>query len=266
MSVGNKLSSSWRGTFRVVLAYAFFASLWILLSDRLMGLVFSDPGQLVQASMLKGWLFVAVTSLLLYVLVRRLIGQVEVQYQDEILRERERYQALQMLSAIADSSEDAIFVKDREGRYLLFNPAAARYVGRPTEMVVGRDDRIIFPPAQADMLMAIGRRVMASGQIETNEEVLETAVGTKVFLGTKGPLRDTEGEIIGIFGISRDITGRKQAEEALAARNAELERFNRASVDRELDMIAMKRRINDLSRDLGRPEPYALDFLDNDSN
>jgi PAS domain S-box-containing protein len=214
--------------------------------------------------MLKGWLFVAITSLLLYVLVRRLVGQLQAQHEDEIRRERERQQALEMLSAIAENSQDAIFVKDTEGRYLLFNPAAGRFVGRNSEDVLGLDDRAIFPPEQAELVMVFDRHVQATGQTETNEEVLETPAGSKVFLATKGPLRDSEGGIIGIFGVSRDITKRKQAEDALAARNAELERFNRASVDRELDMIALKQRINDLSRELGRPEPYPLDFLGGD--
>jgi hypothetical protein len=55
---------------RVVLIYAAFAALWILLSDRLVAALFSDPAHILLASMLKGWLFVAITSLLLYGLIR----------------------------------------------------------------------------------------------------------------------------------------------------------------------------------------------------
>lgn len=70
--MSNAQKSSRGGVATVVLAYAAFAGLWILLSDRVMGLLIADPGTLVWASMLKGWFFVAVTSLLLYGLVRRL--------------------------------------------------------------------------------------------------------------------------------------------------------------------------------------------------
>lgn len=45
-------------------------------------------------------------------------------------------------------------------------------------------------------------------------------------------------------------------------RNVELERFNRATIGRELDMLELKKRINALNRELGRPPPYSLDFLD----
>jgi hypothetical protein len=54
---------------------------------------------------------------------------------------------------------------------------------------------------------------------------------------------------------------RRQTQE-LADRNLELERFNRASVGRELDMIALKRQINELSLQLGRDPPHALSFID----
>ncbi len=55
----------------IVLIYAIFAGLWILLSDKLVQFLFSSPEQIILASMLKGWLFVGVSSLLLYNLMRR---------------------------------------------------------------------------------------------------------------------------------------------------------------------------------------------------
>ncbi|MFI3156388.1 MAG: PAS domain-containing protein [Methylococcaceae bacterium] len=129
----------------------------------------------------------------------------------------ERLRALSLLAAVADSSDDAIFAKDREGCYILFNRAAGLFIGRSAEEVVGRDDRAIFPPAQAEMLMAFDRRVIAESRTIIQEEELDTLQGQRVFLATKGPLRDNEGKVIGIFGISRDITDSKQTEAALQA-------------------------------------------------
>lgn len=60
-----------RSTLGVVLMYACFAALWILLSDHLLELVLGNPDLLLLASTLKGWLFVAVTSALLYWLMQR---------------------------------------------------------------------------------------------------------------------------------------------------------------------------------------------------
>lgn len=204
-----------RGALRVALVYAAFAGLWILLSDRAMGLLFRDPETLVRASMLKGWFFVAVTTLLLYVLVRQLVGQLDAAHQREVAEAAGKARALELLTAIARSSSDAIFAKDEQGRYLLVNDAAARFLGQPAAAVLGQDDEAVFPAAQAALIRAHDRRVFSSGQVETNEERLNTAEGERVFLATKGPLRDAQGHVHGTFGISRDITHRRATEQAL---------------------------------------------------
>ena len=121
------------GVFSVVVAYAFFAGLWILLSDQAMWLLFSDQATLERVSMAKGWTFVAITTLLLYFLVRRLVGQLVAAHQRELAFEREREQPPPMLVAIANASSDAIFAKDDQGRYLLVNNVAARYMGKPAD-------------------------------------------------------------------------------------------------------------------------------------
>jgi len=57
------------------------------------------------------------------------------------------------------------------------------------------------------------------------------------------------------------MTERKAAEQSLIARNRELERFNRAMIGREMDVIEMKKVINALSQELGREPPYPLAFM-----
>jgi len=180
----------------------------------------------------------------------------------------ERLRALRLLDSIADSSDDAIFAKDPEGRYILCNRTASKFVGKSVDEILGCDDRAIFSAEQARMLMTIDRQTLAENRIRTREETLDMPHGQRIFLVTKGPLRDDEGNIIGTFGISRDITERKRAEKALRQqaeelyqRNEELERFNRVAVQREMDIIALKQQVNDLSRELGREPSYALAFL-----
>lgn len=311
----------------------------------------------------------------------------------------ERMHARRLFGAIAESSTDVIFAKDLEGRYLLFNREAGRITGKTAEEALNRDDSALFPPAQAEMLRANDRRVIAEDRVDTYEETVATTQGERTFLATKGPLHDDRGRVIGLFGVSRDITERRRAElalqrerdlnqryldtvqtimvaldgegrvtminrkgcellgyaeeelfgrnwfeiclpqpegmdqvypvflrimageletseyfenavlcrdgrhcliawrnayfsddagniigtlssgediserkaaeetlrrqaEELKARNAELERFNCATVGRELDMIELKRRINELSREFGREAPYSLSMFD----
>lgn len=179
----------------------------------------------------------------------------------------EKLRALQLLDAIAEQSEDAIFAKDLEGRYLLFNRAAAIFVGKPAAEVIGKDDRFLFPADQAARIQTNDQLGIKEARMVVTDETVDTGMGRRVFHTTKGPLHDSAGRIIGSFGISRDVTDATRADDELRQRNEELERFNRASVGRELDMIELKREINRLSRELGRAEPHALAFdLDQDAD
>ncbi|MGP1677914.1 MAG: hybrid sensor histidine kinase/response regulator [Burkholderiales bacterium] len=200
------------GTLKLVLAYALFAGLWILLSDNALVWLFDDPANIVLASTLKGWLFVAVTSVLLYGLVRRLRNQDLTSSRREREAQTEYLRSQELLAAIVDSSSDAIFAKDRQGRYLLFNREFVRASGKGAQLALGCDDTLLFPPEQAETIRADDRRVIGENQTSTYEETLSSVDGERTYLTTKGPLRDGAGQVIGLFGISRDITERTRAE------------------------------------------------------
>ncbi len=216
---------------KIVLVYAAFAALWILVSDAAIRLVVVDPDFAAAVSLAKAWLFVAVTSLLLYGLMERFTRQLAERQAGLLRVERERMHALQLLDAIVESSHDAIFAKDTTGRYLLFNRGAGHLSGRDAAEVVGQDDIAVFPPEIARRIMADDRQVMAAGREVTYEEDASTATGDVTFLVTKGPLRDHDGKVIGVFGISRDITSRKLAEAAMLLAKEQAELANRAKTE-----------------------------------
>ncbi len=137
----------------------------------------------------------------------------------DITDRREAETALQesvsLLRSVSDGTTDAIFVKDLQGRYLLFNKAAARFVGKSVEEVLGRDDSELFEPESARRLMERDRALMLAGTVDTQEETLTAAGVTRTYLATKGPYRDHLGNIIGLIGISRDITERNRMQQEL---------------------------------------------------
>ncbi|WP_295458218.1 PAS domain-containing protein [uncultured Thiodictyon sp.] len=122
---------------------------------------------------------------------------------------------LQLLAAVADGTSDAIFAKDRAGRYTLVNPQAARFLGRPAQQVLGRDDRALFTLEQAQQIEDQDRLVMQSNRSQNFQIDLTMADGAVSFLCIKGPLHAADGQVIGTFGIARDIGEIKRAEYAL---------------------------------------------------
>ncbi len=216
-----------RGVARIVLGYAGFAAAWILLSDRAAEALIPDPAAWTWVSMLKGWFFVAVTSLLLSLHLRRFVAKLAAREAEVRRQQEERQRTLLLLHGVSEASTDAIYVKDAEGRYLLFNQAAGRMVGREPQEVLGRDDRAVFPPGEADTLIAADRRIMEGSEVATLEERLTTPAGPRVFLATKGPLRGPDGTLVGLFGIARDITERIRAEEAHRRLESEIQHAQR---------------------------------------
>jgi PAS domain S-box-containing protein len=120
-----------------------------------------------------------------------------------------------ILQAVIEATPDAIFVKDLDGRYLVVNAAAARFLGRRPEDIVGKNDLELYPEATARQFMTDDQQVLAAGRPLAFEGVATSATGTQAYLVTKGVYRDTNGRILGTFGISHDVTELRQANEAL---------------------------------------------------
>ncbi len=145
------------------------------------------------------------------------------------LAEEELRRTTHLFQAIADGTQDAVYVKDREGRHLMFNAAASRMVGKPIGEVLGKDVTAIFDPDSARAVMAHDRRVLESGVADTDEKELTAGGVTRTYLTSKAPYRDGQGNVIGLIGISHDITDRKCAEEALRQASARLDLAVRGS-------------------------------------
>jgi PAS domain S-box-containing protein len=140
-------------------------------------------------------------------------GRLFVVQRQLLVSSHELQKNLTLLQGIMESTIDAVFVKDLEGRYVMVNPAAARFVGMTVHEVVGKTDVEVFTPATGRPIMQRDRQVIETGAWMTYEEI-GSAVGVeRTFLTTKGPYRDAGGKIVGVLGIARDITDRKRAEE-----------------------------------------------------
>ncbi|MET0543027.1 MAG: PAS domain-containing protein [Variovorax sp.] len=122
----------------------------------------------------------------------------------------------ELLSAVVAGTPDYVFVKDLEGRYLLCNEAFARTAGRKVEDLIGKTSAEIFGARVGDVLTNTDRRVHEAEELVSSEDVVPGTNGERTFLTNKAPYRDAQGRIIGVFGISHDITDRKRVEIAHA--------------------------------------------------
>ncbi len=120
-----------------------------------------------------------------------------------------------LLQAVMDAAPDLIYVKDAEGRYLFVNHATSKLMGRARADLLGRNDSEIFPPELARELIVNDHGVMVGGEPRTIEEWAMLGGVLHSYSSNKAPYRDPDGRIIGLIGISRDITEEKKAEAAL---------------------------------------------------
>ncbi|MBN1430702.1 MAG: substrate-binding domain-containing protein [Anaerolineae bacterium] len=152
------------------------------------------------------------------------------QLQTEVAERQQAQEALaqerNLLRTLVDSIPDIIYVKDAEGRFILKNETGAHVMGAASAgEVIGKTDFDYYPRELAERFHADDQQVIRSGQPLINRE--EPGIGPegkeRWILTTKVPLHDSQGKIIGLVGVGRDITERKQVEEELALHRDHLE-------------------------------------------
>jgi len=157
--------------------------------------------------------------------LQRMNDELEIQVQE---RTAALSQANALLLMLLDHMPDHIYFKDAQSRFIRNSRSQARALGLsdPAE-AIGKSDFDFFPHAQLSYEKE--QEIMRSGKplVDLEEWVVWPDGRETWVLTTKAPLFDQAGQIIGTFGISRDITERKRAEAALQKAKLELEAANK---------------------------------------
>ena len=152
----------------------------------------------------------------------------------------ERMNDASLMKHLMNNIKDNIYFMDREGRIILINEAGAKWLGYDSPRdLIGKTDLDIFTDEHGAAAYEDEQRIMETGVPILGKEEKETwADGHETWVSTsKMPLRDDDGKIVGVFGISRDITEHKLAE-IRAAQYAEENRQFREDLEDDLQMAS----------------------------
>ena len=191
------LSHSLRPTLAYALASALFIVVVVWVEERFFG----PPAPGRERRIAEAATFIVLSAVLLHRLLRRRDGELRA-----VLRSRAQTQ--QLFEQVLDGACDAIYAKDLDGRYLLLNRAAQRVAAGAR-----RDLELPASAAQLADIRAHDRQVLELRQTVRSDESISGDDGERVFEVVKGPLIGADGELRGVFGISRDVTeARRDAE------------------------------------------------------
>ncbi len=225
-----KNSNARNKTLIITIIYFILGCAWILFTDNIVQVNFPGQTQALFYSIAKGIFYVLLTSVLFYSLTYPTLKEIfdrkealrktneelkksNAQY-IELYQDYRKKQAL--LKSLIDSVPDLIFYKDINGVYLGCNSAFEVYAGKAEQDIIGHTDNELFSANVAELFINMDKKMLGEKAFRKNEEKVTYPDGKEVILETlKTPYYDFDGNLIGLIGISRDITERKKREEKI---------------------------------------------------
>jgi len=197
---------------RIALLYALLSAIWILVSDQVVLALIHDPRQVALVETYKGWGFVLVTAVLLYVLQRHQFGRAA---KVEAERGREAARLADILQIVAQ----AIIAVDRKGRILVFNQAAEETFGYRSEEILGRPLDLLLPAPYPRVVRTLIAS-LADGSSPPPPSLKGQEISARRRNGqpfeAEASISRLEQEGLTLFAIAlSDVSERKRAEQAL---------------------------------------------------
>jgi PAS domain S-box-containing protein len=151
------------------------------------------------------------------------------------LAEKSARQHEAILRTVLENTSDFVFLKDCGGRYLAINPAGARLAGKTPEDFLGKDDAAVFPAEIAEQYMRRDREVIASGVSAIFEQEILLDGRTRILQTVRDLCRDADGRVIGVAGITRDVTEHKRLAADTDGKSAATVRLFVEAIERAAD-------------------------------
>jgi len=149
--------------------------------------------------------------------------KIHKQHQELQAKEKQIKENEAKLSAVINSIPDLIFYKDTESKYTGFNKAYEKFLGEKSENIIGETDYEFFNHEDAKTFLNSDKNIIQTGEDFMFEEWTQDASGKEIYLYTrKTPLRNSDNKIVGVVGVSRNISKLKKAEIELKEKEEKL--------------------------------------------
>ncbi|MEK6943627.1 MAG: PAS domain-containing protein [Nanoarchaeota archaeon] len=170
----------------------------------------------------------------------------------DITKRKIKEESLTQFRKAVESSGDAIFLTDINGIFTYVNSGFTKMYGYSSGELVGKNTPRVFKSGKLDRLAYehLWKTILSKQEFKA-ELINKTKDGRIITIeGSINSVIGDNGNIIGFLGIQRDITQRKAEQNIINERTIELEKFSRLAVGRELKMVELKKKIQDLENEL----------------
>lgn len=194
----NRLGSTSGGASRIALLYLLVGGVWILFSDELVARITSDPAVLTQISIYKGWGFIIITALMLYLLIRRY--------------SRDSLQSERRLLTLTNALPVLISYVGADRRYRFANQEYEEWFG---DQAAGRTIMDVVGDSAYQKLEPYIDAVLRGETVSFETSLDLQNAGSRVVNATYVPDQDADGNVKGFFALVQDVSQRKREEEEL---------------------------------------------------
>lgn len=213
-----KINEYNRPAYKSALAFLVFGFFWILLTDRILEQISPSAEFNLRMQTYKGWLFIVITTFLIYFLVRLQIKNA-IDLKNQLMLSQKRYKQ------IVDLSHDIVWIADKDGVINFVNDACKNIFGFIPSEVIGHTFDELVDRDQYEKNLHLFRQNIEKGItfMEFESSFVNTR-GEKIYLRDNVNVSyDENGEIENIFGVSKDITSDKLYASELLANKQRLE-------------------------------------------
>lgn len=201
--------------FRIVIIYSIVGCLWILFSDRLLELLVEDSHQLVRFAIYKGWAYVGLTALLLYLLIRRYIARQMAMDQERIRSQAALLAAEGRFRDLLETVHLVAVMLDHECRITFCNDFLLKLTGWTLDEIIGRNWIDVFiPEEERPGVQAVNSSIQAENIVPHFENHILTKSGDRRLIYWNNTLlRDPDGAIAGTASIGVDVTDHRRLDQ-----------------------------------------------------